>query len=99
MAKNTIKIRAKTRDAVTRVKTLIKHKMQGNSTAASEAHFIQEVVCEHNGALVLKANWSNNISRNPYLSFEFEGGTPGDQITVSWIDNMGDSDSLTSSIT
>ena len=42
---------------------------------------------------VLTANWGGAISKNPYLSFKFKGGAPGETIKISWVDNMGESDS------
>ena len=99
MAENTIKIRAKKVDGITHVKTLIKHEMISTiHSKTSSPHFIQEVNCEHNGDTVFKANWGSSISRNPYLSFKFEGGNSGDSITINWIDNTGDTDSLTTTI-
>ena len=44
------------------------------------AHFIQEVVCTHNGNNVMTANWGAAISKNPYLSFSFNGGAAGDTV-------------------
>ena len=86
-------------DGVTTIKILISHPMDtglekdkktGN---AIPAHFIQEVVCEHNGTNVLTAEWGPAISKNPYLSFRFKGGKPGDTVKLSWVDNLGNSDS------
>ena len=104
MAKNTIKIKAKNKGGITEVKTLIKHVMETglrkNKKTGKKipAHFIKEVKCEHNGALVFTANWGVAVSKNPYLSFKFEGGSKGDEIKISWVDNTGDSDSRTSKI-
>lgn len=101
MAENTIKIRAKKTDGVTHVKALIKHAMRSSTASSStngNAHFIQQVDCQHNDQTVFKANWGSFISKNPYLSFKFEGGNSGDSITISWIDNLGDSDSLSATI-
>ncbi len=36
------------------------------------AHFIKEVICEHNGKVVLKGNWGTAVSKNPYLVFQFQ---------------------------
>jgi len=99
MAENTIRIRAKNSGGNTKVKTLIKHAMSAKSDKnGTTSHFIQEVMCEHNGLTVFKANWSTSVSKNPYLSFQFQGGSVGDSITISWVDNSGDTDSLTTSI-
>ena len=62
------------------------------------AHFIQDVVCEHKGANILTAHWGGGVSKNPYLSFKFEGGAKGDELKISWTDNKGGSDSATAKI-
>ena len=60
---------------------------------AIPAHYIKEVTAEVGGRHVLTANWGPAISRNPYLSFEFTGASSGDTLTLSWVDNKGESDS------
>jgi sulfur-oxidizing protein SoxZ len=97
---STIKIRAKASGGVTTVKTLMSHPMETGLRKDSKtgemipAHFISEVTAEHNGNVVMSANWSGAISKNPYLSFKFKGGAAGDKVKISWVDNMGESDSL-----
>lgn len=104
MAKKTIKIRAKAKGGVTTVKCLMTHPMETGTRKDKKtkklipAHFIQEVVCAHNGASVLTAHWSGGVSKNPYLSFKFEGGAAGDELKVSWTDNQGGSDSASAKI-
>ena len=94
-----IKIRAKTSDGVTTVKALIKHPMETGQRKDKKtgklipAHFIQEVICEHNGNKVMTALWGAAISKNPYLSFKFKGASKGDALKMSWVDNQGKSDS------
>lgn len=99
MAKSSIKIRAKAKNGVVTVKTLISHKMETGLRKDKKtgkvipAHFIQSVDCEHNGASVMNAEWGVAISKNPYLSFKFAGKS-GDTVKLSWADNTGKSDSL-----
>ena len=94
-----IKIRAKAKSGVTTVKTLMSHPMETGLRKDSKtgklipAHYITEVTAEHNGNTVMTANWGGAISKNPYLSFKFNGGAAGDTIKISWVDNMGKSDS------
>jgi sulfur-oxidizing protein SoxZ len=98
MAKSSIKIRAKVKKGEAKVKCLISHPMETGlrkdkkSGKLIPAHFIQEVVCEHDGKTVMNAQWSGTISKNPFLSFEFTGAKAGDMIKVSWVDNTGKSD-------
>jgi sulfur-oxidizing protein SoxZ len=95
----TIKIRAKAKDGVTTVKSLISHVMESGQRKDSKtgekipAHHVTEVTAEHNGNKVMTANWGGGISKNPYLSFKFKGGASGDTIKISWVDNMGEGDS------
>ena len=94
-----IKIRAKAKNGVTTVKTLMSHPMESGLRKDSKTgkkipeHTITEVTAEHNGSLVMTANWGGGISKNPYLSFKFKGAATGDTIKISWVDNMGKGDS------
>jgi len=96
----TIKIRAKAKKSITTVKALITHPMETGLRKDKEtgkdipAHHITEVNAEYNGNTVMTANWGPAISKNPYLSFKFKGGVPGENLKISWIDNKGKSDSL-----
>jgi len=99
MAKSSIKVRAKVKKGEAKVKCLISHPMETGlrkdkkSGKLIPAHFIQEVVCEHDGKTVMNAQWSGTISKNPFLSFVFTGAKAGDMIKISWVDNTGKSDS------
>ncbi len=98
-----IKIRARSKGGETTVKTLISHPMEtglrkDNAGKAIPAHFISEVTAEHNGKPVMTAHWGTGISKNPYLSFVFDGGNSGDTIKISWTDNTGASDSAEETI-
>jgi sulfur-oxidizing protein SoxZ len=94
-----IKIRAKAKDGVTTVKTLISHPMESGQRKNSKtgklipAHYVTEVTAEHMGKQVMNAYWGGAISKNPYLSFKFKGAAAGDTIKISWVDNMGKGDS------
>ncbi len=54
------------------------------------AHFIQSVTVTHAGKTVLSAQWGTSISRNPFLHFRFKGGKPGEKVTITWVDNRGE---------
>lgn len=91
-----MKIRATTTDGVTEVKALMSHPMEtglrkGPDGVVVPAHYIDDVSVSHNGKVVLAATWGPAVSQNPFLSFKFKGGAPGDKISVSWRDNTGDS--------
>jgi sulfur-oxidizing protein SoxZ len=101
---SSIKIRAKASDGVVTVKSLMTHPMETGQRKDKKtgepipAHFIQEVTCTHQGNTVMTALWSAGVSKNPYLSFKFKGGNEGDKITLSWVDNKGESDSAEATI-
>jgi len=103
MAKS-IKIRAKSKGGITTVKALITHPMETGLRKNKKtgklipAHFIQEVVCKHNGKPVINCEWGGSVSKNPYLAFKFKGGKKDDSIELSWKDNLGKSDSITAKI-
>lgn len=95
---SSIKVRAKADGDLVTVKALMKHPMEtgqrkDKSGNPIPAHYIQEVVCEHNGNVVMTALWGPSVSKNPYLSFKFTGGAKGDALKISWADNEGKSDS------
>lgn len=94
MASN-IKIRAKVTDGVTTVKALMSHEMETGlrkdkkTGEAIPAHFIQEVTAKWKDQVVMTALWSGGISKNPYLSFKFNGGAAGEPVEITWVDNKG----------
>jgi sulfur-oxidizing protein SoxZ len=95
MAKK-IRMKASVKDGVVQVKAIITHPMETGLRKDKKtgepipAHFIQEVVVEHNGTNVLTAYWGGSVSKNPYLKFFFKGGAKGDKIKLSWKDNQGE---------
>lgn len=98
------KVRASMKGDTAEVKALIKHPMETGFRKDSKtgkkipAHFIQELNVEHNGKNIMNALWGAAVSTDPYLSFQFKGGKSGDTIKLSWVDNMGKSDSHTTKI-
>jgi sulfur-oxidizing protein SoxZ len=53
-------------------------------------HFIRSVVVTHNGKPVLDAQWSQAVSRNPFLGLRVKGAKAGDKVSVTWADSRGD---------
>ena len=90
-----MKIRAAMADGKVEVKILMSHEMETGQRKDSKgatipAHFIQNVTATHNGKVVLSAEWGPAVSKNPFLSFKFSGGKPGEKVIVNWVDNKGD---------
>lgn len=92
-----MKIRAKVKNGITTVKAILYHPMESGSRKDPDtgelvpAHFIKNVQAALNGEVIISAEWGTGISKNPYWSFEFKGGNPGDIVTISWTDNLGES--------
>ena len=97
--KSSIKLRLKTKGDIVKVKSLIKHPMETgfrkNKKTGKKipAHYITNVLVEVNGEMVLSADWSGSVSKNPFISFNY-AGKKGDKVKLTWKDNMGKSDVL-----
>jgi len=90
-----MKIRATLQGDVADVRILMLHPMETGARKDSKGdlvprHFIQNVAVTHNGKPVLDAQWSQGVSRNPFLGLRIKGAKAGDKISVTWADNRGD---------
>lgn len=90
-----MKIRAVLQGDSADVRILMMHPMETGQRRDSKGdlvtlHFIQSVVVAHNGRTVLDAQWSQGVSRNPFLGLRVKGAKVGDKISVTWVDNKGD---------
>ena len=99
-----MKIRATMAGDKVEVKVLMSHEMETGQRKDSKgtpipAWFIQTVTATHNGKTVLAAEWGPAVSKNPFLSFRFSGGKPGDKVVITWVDNKGDKRSDEATIT
>lgn len=89
-----MRIRAQLSGSTVDVRVLMAHEMEtGQRRDASgktvPAWFIQNVTATYNGKTVLSAQWGPAVSKNPFLSFRFNGGKVGDKVVVTWVDNKG----------
>ena len=97
---SSIKIRSKLKNGLTTVRALITHPMEfgiredEKTGEIRPGRFITDVFCTHNDKQIFKANWGPGISKNPYLSFQFEGAKSGDALTLEWKDNQGQGSKL-----
>lgn len=90
-----MKIRATLQGDVADVRILMLHPMETGQRKDSRGeivplHFIRSVVITHNGKTVLDAQWSQAVSRNPFLGLRIKGAKAGDKIGVTWVDNKGE---------
>ena len=93
---NPMRIRAAAKDGITEVRILMNYEMetgQRRDSAGSivPAWFIQEVTARLNDKDVMSAQWGPSIAKNPYFAFKIKGGKAGDTVSVTWVDNRGES--------
>ena len=98
-----MKIRATMQGDSADVKVLISHPMETGQRKNEKGevvpqHFITQVTATLNGKPVMSAQWSQAVSRNPFLGFKVKGAKPGDKIGVSWVDNQGDKSSIETTV-
>ena len=90
-----MKIRAVLQGDTADVRILVSHPMETGQRRDGAGnivpmHFIQSILVAHNGKTVMDGQWSQAVSRNPFLGLRVKGAKAGDRITVSWVDNKGD---------
>jgi sulfur-oxidizing protein SoxZ len=100
---STIRVRAIVNGDTTEVQSLIQHPMDSGFVKDAKGelippHHIEVVDFEHDGKTVFTAFWGPAVSKDPYVKFSFKGGKKGDDLKISWVDNKGQSDSLTAKI-
>ncbi len=89
-----MKIKAKVKKDITKVKMLIKHAMETGRRKDQDGNviprlYITEVSASHNGQPVFHAEVGQAVSKDPYIAFSFKGGVAGDMISITWIDSSG----------
>jgi sulfur-oxidizing protein SoxZ len=89
-----MRIRAQAAGDKATVRVLMAHEMETGQRkdAAGKtipAWFIQQVNAQLNGKPVMSAQWGPAVSKNPFLQFNVKGAKAGDKISVSWVDNKG----------
>jgi sulfur-oxidizing protein SoxZ len=100
---STIRVRATNNGDTTEVQALVQHPMDSGFVKDSSGnlippHHIDVVQFEHGSKSVFTALWGPAVAKDPYVKFSFKGAQKGDDLTVSWVDNKGQSDSLTTKI-
>src|SRR4030095_5258662 len=90
-----MRIRATLQGDVADVRILMRHPMETGLRKDAKGdvvptHFIQSVVATHNGKTIVDAQWSQAISRDPFLGLRIKGAKLGDKIGVTWVDTKGD---------
>jgi sulfur-oxidizing protein SoxZ len=97
-----MKIKAKMKGDIVKVKAMAKHEMTTYDQAANkkdangvvignreDANFITRITASVNGKLVYEISTSQFLSKNPIFKFKFKGAKVGDTLEVTWIDRKG----------
>jgi sulfur-oxidizing protein SoxZ len=87
-----MKIKAKEKDGIVKVKALIKHPMLTYDQAKKkgvEANFITHITAKVGDKIVYDVSTSQFLSKNPMIKFKFKGAKKGDELTISWVDLSG----------
>ncbi|MGH7247512.1 MAG: thiosulfate oxidation carrier complex protein SoxZ [Pseudomonadota bacterium] len=96
---STIRMRAVAGGDTTIVQALIQHPMDSGFVKDAKGklippHYIEVMEFKYAGKTVFTAFWGPAVAKDPYIKFSFKGAKKGDELTISWIDNEGESDSL-----
>jgi len=92
-----MKVKAKLKNGVIKVKSMAKHgmvtynqakKKTGNS---EDANFITHITGSINGKTVIDMSTSQFLSKNPIFKFKLKGDEfkKGDKLKMSWVDRKG----------
>ena len=95
-----IKVKTKLSGDVADVKCLLLHPMETGARKDPDTgellpvHHITQLTSTNNGETVMLANFSTAVSTNPYFSFKFRGAKAGDTLKIGWVDNLGGTDEI-----
>ena len=94
-----IKVKAKLKKGVVKVKAMAKHDMTTYNQAEKKtgdrenANFITHISATCNGETVFDMSTSQFLSKNPIFKFQFKGDfKKGDKVLMSFVDRKGKSD-------
>jgi len=99
-----MKIKAKLKGDIVKVKALAKHEMSTYNQAEKKtgdrnnANFITHISATVNGKVIFDASTSQFLSKNPIFKFQFKGGAKGDKIEMTWVDKKGNTKTDSSKI-
>jgi sulfur-oxidizing protein SoxZ len=90
-----IRTRGQVRGGVAEIKSLIRHPMESGARMDQSTgkpfpmKLITNVDVNVNGNRVVDAQWSANISTNPYMHINVAANA-GDEVTINLVDNTGE---------
>ncbi len=92
-----MKVKAKLKKGIVKVKAMAKHDMITYNQAEKKtgdknnANFITHITATCNGETVLDMSTSQFLSKNPIIKFQFKGESfkKGDKLLMNWVDLKG----------
>jgi sulfur-oxidizing protein SoxZ len=92
-----MKVKAKIKNNILKVKALIKHEMMTYDQAqkklgdANKANFVTHIVASINNTVVYDASTSQFLSTNPIIKFKVHAASfsVGDKLSLTWRDRSG----------
>ena len=91
-----MKVKAKLKNGIVKVKAMAKHDMMTYNQAEKktgnkdDANFITHITGTINGETVFDMSTSQFLSKNPIFKFQFQGiGAKGDKLLMTWTDRKG----------
>jgi sulfur-oxidizing protein SoxZ len=90
MAKKKMKIKAKEKNGVVKVKAMFTSLMAGKEEAEKKKikpEFIKYIVAKANGKTVFEATMGGFMAENPLFKFSFTGAKKGDELVFEVTDN------------
>jgi len=92
-----MKVKAKLKNGVIKVKAMAKHAMTTYNQAEKktgnkdDANFITHITGEINGKTVIDMSTSQFLSKNPIFKFKIKGDEfkKGEKLKMSWVDRKG----------
>jgi len=91
-----MRIRATEKDGIVDVRVLMKHDMETGQRKNAEgklipAWFISTIEAKVGDKVVFGAQFGPAVSKDPFLHFKLKGSAKkGDSMTVTWVDNKGE---------
>ena len=90
-----IKIRATIGADGVEVRVLLTHPMESGQrrdarNALIPAHYIERFTLALNGAPMVEAELGPAVAKNPLFAFKLHSAKVGDTVSVSWVDNRGE---------
>lgn len=91
-----IKIRVQNQGESSDIRILMQHPMETGQRKDDKGHtfpmhFIRTFTVSLNGKAIIDGQLNTSISKNPLFTFKARGIKSGDKLSVTWIDNAGES--------